>query len=105
MISGTYADGLGNVRQVADRISFDPFPYTSMTLWLMTQMKRWGYINGDVDFKQIAERVMLATEATKRYEELDLTAPDPYRTETIMGKPFNPREPDAYLQQFTLKKT
>lgn len=100
VISGKYADGLGNVREVADRILFDPFPYTSTALWLMTQMKRWGYIEGDVDFKQIADKVMLATEATKRYEEIGLTAPDPYRTEMIMGKEFNPNEPNKYLESF-----
>ena len=103
VISGTYADGLGNIKQVADRISFDPFPYVSMGIWLMTQMKRWGYIKGDVNYSEIAERVMLATEATKRYAELGLKAPDPYRTEVILGRTFNPRKPEEYLQSFTAK--
>lgn len=103
VISGTYADGLGNIKQVADRISFDPFPYASTAIWLMTQMKRWGYIKGDVKYQEIASRVMLVTEANKRYAELGLTAPDPYRIETIMGKPFNPRKPEEYLQSFTIK--
>jgi nitrate/nitrite transport system substrate-binding protein len=104
VISGTYADGLGNIRTVADRITFDPFPYTSMAIWLMTQMKRWGYIKGDVQYREIAERVMLATEATKRFTELGLAAPDPYRTETIMGRTFDPRKPDEYLQSFPMRK-
>jgi nitrate/nitrite transport system substrate-binding protein len=105
VISGRYADGLGNVHEVPDRILFDPFPYYSTAIWLMTQMKRWGYIKGDVDYKQIAERVMLATEAKKRLAELGLPAPDPYRKEIILGREFDPRKPTEYLASFPMKKT
>ena len=34
-----------------DRVDFDPFPYQSMAVWILTQMKRWGYIKGDVDYQ------------------------------------------------------
>lgn len=104
VISGRYADGLGNVRTVADRIIFDPFPHYSMAVWLMTQLKRWGYLKGEVNYRQIAERVMLATEAKKRYEELGLKAPDPYRKETILGKVFDPAKPDEYINSFAIKR-
>lgn len=104
VISGRYADGLGNVRTVADRIIFDPFPHYSMAVWLMTQLKRWGYLKGDVNYKQIAERVMLATEAKKRFEELGLKAPDPYRKEIIMGKTFDPNKPEEYINSFAIKR-
>ena len=77
VISGKFADGLGNIRTVPDRIIFDPFPHYSMAIWLMTQLKRWGYIKGDVNYKQIAEQVMLASDARQRYAELGLKAPDP----------------------------
>ena len=51
MLTGKFADGLGNVKNVPDRIDFDPFPWQSMAVWMLTQMKRWGYVKGDVDYK------------------------------------------------------
>ena len=104
VISGKFADGLGNVRTVPDRIIFDPFPHYSMAIWLMTQLKRWGYLKGDVNYKQIAEQVMLVSEARERYAELGLKAPDPYRKETIMGRTFDPARPDEYLNSFAIKR-
>ncbi|MBV8167034.1 MAG: ABC transporter substrate-binding protein [Alphaproteobacteria bacterium] len=104
VISGRYADGLGNVRQVADRIVFDPFPHPSMAVWLMTQLKRWGFIKGDVDYQQIAARVMLVTEARQRLAELGLPAPAPDRIETILGKPFDPSQPEAYIRSFAIRR-
>jgi nitrate/nitrite transport system substrate-binding protein len=105
VITGRFADGLGNIRTVPDRIVFDPFPHYSMAIWLMTQMKRWGFIKGDVDYRQIAERVMLATEAKQRLAELGLPAPDPDRTETILGKKFDPTQPEAYLNSFAIRRS
>ena len=40
VLTGKYADGLGNVLDVPDRIDFDPFPWHSMGVWILTQMKR-----------------------------------------------------------------
>jgi len=57
VLTGEFPDGLGNMRKVPDRIDFDPFPWQSMAIWILTQMKRWGYIKGDVDYKKIAEEV------------------------------------------------
>jgi nitrate/nitrite transport system substrate-binding protein len=42
---------LGNTRSVPDRAMFDPVPLESMAVWMLTQMKRWGYIQGNVDYK------------------------------------------------------
>src|SRR6478736_4682061 len=61
VLTGTFADGLGNVKNVPDRIDFDPFPWQSFAVWIMTQMKRWGQIKGDVDYAQVAQEVFLAT--------------------------------------------
>jgi nitrate/nitrite transport system substrate-binding protein len=105
VITGRFADGLGNIRTVPDRIVFDPFPHYSMAIWLMTQMKRWGFIKGDVAYRQIAERVMLATEAKQRLAELGLPAPDPDRKETILGKQFDPAKPEDYLNSFAIRRS
>jgi nitrate/nitrite transport system substrate-binding protein len=105
VLTGTFADGLGNVQQVPDRIDFDPFPWHSMGVWILTQMKRWGYIEGDVDYKAVAEQVYLAADAKKVMEDLGYEAPDiTYKSHTIMGKTFDPAEPEAYVASFAIGK-
>ena len=65
VLTGKFADGLGGIKNVPDRANFDPVPWQSMAVWMLTQMKRWGYIKGDVNYKQIAEKVFLLTDAKK----------------------------------------
>ena len=55
VLTGTYADGLGGVKTDPKRVDFDPFPWQSFAVWMLTQMKRWGQIKGEVDYKAIAE--------------------------------------------------
>jgi nitrate/nitrite transport system substrate-binding protein len=105
VLSGKYADGLGNVKSDPKRADFDPFPWHSMAVWILTQMKRWGYIKGEVNYKQIAEQVFLVTEARKRMAELDQKAPTTsYAKFKVMGKEFDPAKPDAYISSFPIKK-
>lgn len=99
VLVGRYADGLGRVLSEPNRIAFDPFPWHSMGVWMLTQMKRWGYIKGDVNYQDIAERVYLATDAKKRMAELGLEAPaQTYKKHMILGKEFDPAQPEAYLK-------
>jgi len=105
VLTGKFADGLGNVKTVPDRAGFDPFPWQSMAVWILTQMKRWGYIKGDVNYKQIAEQVFLVTEAKKRMAELDMkTPPSSYAKFKVMGKEFDPAKADAYAASFAIRK-
>jgi len=104
-LTGTYADGLGGVKRQPDRVSFEPFPYQSMALWIMTQMKRWGQVRGDIPWRDVAEQVFLATEAGDKMRELGLTPPaSAYRPHTIMGKTFDPADPDGYVASFPLRR-
>jgi nitrate/nitrite transport system substrate-binding protein len=104
VLTGTYADGLGEVQRVPDRIDFDPFPWQSMGVWILTQMKRWGYVEGDIDYKGIAEQVYLASDARKVMTDLGYDAPaDNYKSHMIMGKTFDYNEPEAYIDSFAIK--
>ncbi len=104
ILVGRYADGLGEVKDMPDRIDFDPFPWQSMAVWMLTQMKRWGYIDGDVNYHQIAEEVFQATECRKVMEELGYNAPEEnYRIHEIMGKEFDPHDPEGYLESFEVR--
>ena len=97
VLTGTFADGLGAVQQVPDR--------HSMGVWILTQMKRWGYIENDIDYKAVAEQVYLAADAKKVMNDLGYDAPDiTYKSHTIMGKTFDPAEPEAYVKSFAIGK-
>jgi nitrate/nitrite transport system substrate-binding protein len=75
VLTGKYADGLGSVKNVANRIEFDPVPWNALGIWILTQMKRWGYLKGDVRYKDIVEQVYLMTDAKKRMKEAGVLAP------------------------------
>jgi nitrate/nitrite transport system substrate-binding protein len=103
-LTGTFADGLGNIVVQPQRAGFDPFPWQSFGVWILTQMKRWGQIKGDVDYAGVAQKVMLATEAAKLMGETGLTPPTvSSKTFVVMGKTFDPAKPDAYLASFPIK--
>ena len=106
VLTGKFADGLGNVKNVPDRADFDPFPWHSMAVWILTQMKRWGYVKGDVSYRQIAEQVFLVTDARKYMAQVDMKAPAAsYAKFKVMGKEFDPAQPEKYLGSFAIRKS
>lgn len=106
VLTGKFADGLGNVRNVPERADFDPVPWQSMAVWMLTQMKRWGYLKGDVNYKQVAEKVFLLTDAKKYMKELGQPVPEgAYKKFKVMGKEFDPAKPEDYLKSFAIAKT
>jgi nitrate/nitrite transport system substrate-binding protein len=105
ILTGTYADGLGSVQTDAKRIDFDPFPWESFAVWIMTQMKRWGQIKGDVDYAGVAKQVFLATDTAKLMKEVGLTPPaTTSKTFSVMGKLFDPSKPEDYIKGFAIKR-
>lgn len=107
VLTGRYVDGIEQtIQNVPDRIDFDPFPWQSMAVWILTQMKRWGYISGDVDYQRIAEQVYVAADTAKIMRELGYEPPTSNgKQHIIMGKPFDYREPEAYLNSFAIKRS
>ena len=108
-LSGRFADGLGNVRVEPQRADFDAMPWYSMATWMLTQMKRWGYLKGDIDYKALAEKVFLLTDARKQMAALSMPTGDVsqsgYRSFTIMGKTYDPANPQGYLDSFAIKRS
>lgn len=105
VLTGRFADGLGNVRNEPDRIDFDPFPWHSMAVWILTQMKRWGYIKGDMNYQGIAEEVYLASECGNLMKELGYEPPkETYENYTIMGKEFDYTKPEEYAKGFAITR-
>jgi nitrate/nitrite transport system substrate-binding protein len=103
VLTGTYADGLGNIKKEPNRIDFDPYPWHSMAIWIMTQMKRWGHLKGDVNYKSVAEQVYRAADCDRIAKELGYKTHGSTSTKhTIMGKAFDPDQPEAYVKSFTI---
>ncbi|MDA7417322.1 CmpA/NrtA family ABC transporter substrate-binding protein [Xenophilus arseniciresistens] len=105
VLTGKFADGLGAVKNVPDRANFDPVPWQSMAVWMLTQMKRWGYVKGDVNYRQIAEKVFMLTDAKKQMAAAGWRPPEgAYRKFKVMGKEFDPARPEAYANSFAISK-
>ncbi len=105
VLTGKFADGLGNIRTVPDRANFDPVPWQSMAVWMLTQMKRWGYVKGDINYKQIAEKVFLLTDAKKQMALAGFKPPEgAYKKFKVMGKEFDPAQPEEYVKSFAINK-
>jgi nitrate/nitrite transport system substrate-binding protein len=105
VLTGTFADGLGKVQKVPDRIDFDPFPWESFAVWIMTQMKRWGQLKGEVDYDKVAKQVFLATDTTRLMKEVGLTPPTTTtKTFVVMGKTFDPKKPEEYIKSFKIRR-
>jgi nitrate/nitrite transport system substrate-binding protein len=53
----------------------------------------------DVDYKKLAEQVMLATDAAKIMKDQGVTPPAvEFRKETILGQVFDSSKPEEYLK-------
>jgi len=108
VLTGVFPDGLGQTRNVPDRIDFDPFPYHSMAVWILTQMKRWGYVKGDVSYKKVAEEVFLATGTRDAMKALGSKAPETNSVKHAFAygrtKVFDPDKPEDYLKTFAIRR-
>jgi nitrate/nitrite transport system substrate-binding protein len=103
VLTGRFADGLGAIKNVPDRINFDPFPWHSMAMWILSQMKRWKHVEGDFDYKKVAEQVYLAGECDTLIKELGYKPRgQTYRTHTILGRVFDPEKVQEYVKSFPI---
>jgi nitrate/nitrite transport system substrate-binding protein len=105
VLTGKFADGLGNIRNVPDRANFDPVPWQSMAVWMLTQMKRWGYVKGEVNYKQIAEKVFLLTDAKKQMAQAGFKPPEgAYRSSRSWARSSIRPSPRTTSKSFAINK-
>jgi nitrate/nitrite transport system substrate-binding protein len=99
VITGRYADGLGNIKTADDRVDYQPFPQYSAAVWLMVQLRRWNMLKEDIDYKKLAQEVMLATDAAKIMRDQGANPPPAvFRKEIILGQEFDSSKPEEYLK-------
>jgi nitrate/nitrite transport system substrate-binding protein len=108
VLTGDFDNGLGQKLSVSDRVDFDPFPYHSMAVWILTQMKRWGYVKGDVDYTKIAAQVYLADQCREVLKSLGYKAPEknsvPHAFVLGKARTFDPGKPEEYIRGFAIKR-
>lgn len=103
VLTGKYADGLGNIQNAPDRIDFDPYPWHSMAIWILTQMKRWGHLKGEVNYQAVAEQVYLAAGCDRVAKDLGYPTHKALSMKhTIMGTVFDPDQAAAYVKSFKI---
>ncbi|MCC5838894.1 MAG: ABC transporter substrate-binding protein [Opitutales bacterium] len=113
ILTGIFPDGLGNVRRVPDRISFMPFPSQSMSIWVLSQMKRWGYIREEIDYTEISRRITLSASTEERMRKLSGKNPEiawrdlpeeEHPVLNIHGRRFDPADVAGYLNKFEIRR-
>ena len=105
VMTGTFADGLGQVRREPDRIHFAPLPAQSMAVWILSQMKRWGYVDKNINYNDIAKEVYLSTDAINIMAEMGEKPQFEHGSYNIMDKTFNPQDPSGYVDSFPIKRS
>jgi nitrate/nitrite transport system substrate-binding protein len=124
-MTGVFEYEKGDVRKAPDFNVFHryyaSYPYYSDAIWYLTQMRRWGQIpeqKPDSWYLETAKKVFLpeiyATAARALIKEGKMTAADfpdfakeqgfrkPKHTTFIDGIDFDARQPNAYLDRFTI---
>lgn len=100
VLTGRFEDGLGSVKNVPDRIDFDPYPWKSFATWIISQLIRWDYAKGVKNPRDIADIVYDTEGIRKAMSQLGLKAPNKdYKTEVIMGTPFDVKDFNKWTQK------
>ena len=108
VLTGNFQDGLGNTRDVPDRIDFDPYPWQSFANWISSQLVRWDLQGDDRvktaiaadKYEEVGQEIFLTDLARELAEEVGLNPPtDIYRTETLMFDEFDPANPQDYVDE------
>jgi nitrate/nitrite transport system substrate-binding protein len=101
VLTGKFDDGLGNKRDVPNRIDFDPYPWQSYSLWILSQFERWNLAK-NVNYDRVSKTVYLTDVARKLQQELNYQGLKPpsttTRVERLKYDTFDPAKPKVYYQ-------
>jgi len=106
VLTGAFDNGLGGHVEVADRIGFDPFPWRSSAIWMLTQMQRWGLApagsyGSPAALGEAASRVFDTSSARAAMAAVGGAPPaEDLRVEQIMGSTFDPANPLPWTKRF-----
>lgn len=105
VLTGKFADGRGATHSVPNRIDFDPYPWQSFGVWMLSQMVRWGLAPKEKFLRAeefaTAAKVVFDTDAARDTLTALGTSPpkDVFKPERILGKPFDPANPLPWTEK------
>ncbi|GAC1534168.1 MAG: CmpA/NrtA family ABC transporter substrate-binding protein [Candidatus Velthaea sp.] len=98
VLTGSVEDAHGKHLTVPDRVDFSPYPWHTYSYWIVTQLQRWGYIKGTVDYEGLSKDVFLTDVARDLAREVGFpTPPADFRSVSLMYDKFDPRYAGEYL--------
>ena len=104
-MTGKFDDGLGNKKNVPDRIDFKPYPWQSFSHWIQSQLVRWD-LGGAADaikagdFNANSAAIFLTNEAQSLERELGFNPPSrSFKTEKLAYDSFDPTDPLGYVSK------
>ncbi|MFN0239031.1 MAG: ABC transporter substrate-binding protein [Aquificaceae bacterium] len=99
VLTGNFEDGKGRKHSISDRIDFDPYPWKSFAVWIISQMARWDYLKSVGDPRKSADAIYDTEGIRRAMTQLGLKAPNAdYKTERIMGKTFDVKDFEKWRQ-------
>ena len=80
------------------------YPQQKYALWFLSQYRRWGMVDGSVDYTGIAKQVMRTDIYEEAMKEINYTHGGPNMSpETLFdGKVFDPAKPEEYAKSFEI---
>ena len=109
-MQGHYEDGLGKSWEDPDYMKFFAdgevnFPYLSHGIWFLTQHKRWGLLNSDVDYLAVAKQINQIDLYADVAKALGVAVPaSAMKKETLFdGTVFDPAKPAEYAAGFKIR--
>lgn len=87
-LGGRFADGAGHIMTAEGRTGFAPLPWYEMGVWMLAQMKRWGYLKKEVNYHSITEQVFALTDAKKQMTLMGYPVAQSPKGIVVMGERF-----------------
>lgn len=79
------------------------FPQKSHGVWWLTQFRRWGMLKEAPDYAGLVNRVHRPDLYREAVKDMGFTVPaEDMKSETIMGKIFDPAKPEEYAKSFAV---
>ncbi|GAC1309857.1 MAG: CmpA/NrtA family ABC transporter substrate-binding protein [Vulcanimicrobiaceae bacterium] len=98
ILTGNFDDGKGGRLNVPTRVDFSPYPWHTYSYWILSQLQRWGYIKGTVDYEAVSKDVFLTDVARDLATEVGFKVPDDnFETVKLMYDRFDPRNAGDYV--------
>jgi len=113
ILTGVFPDGLGNIKNVPDRISFMPLPTQTMGVWVLSQMRRWGYIERDAQYSDLAQELVMTARTAElmrgMMDKSDIVFSDVdqdvFAPVEIQGKTFEPSKAQEFIDNASITRT